>query len=145
MSDTTWDLRFLNLAQYVSTWSKDPSTKMGAVVVDPKRRIVGVGYNGFPRGIEDSHERLTERKVKYALTVHCEMNAILNSNKSVEGCTLYTWPFGSCERCAIHVIQVGIKRCVSPVIPPELMDRWMERLSIAWGLLRESGVEVTIL
>ena len=137
-----WDIRFLALAEHVAQWSKDPSTKTGSVIVDDQRRVVGMGYNGFPRGIQDTEERLETRKVKYSLMVHCEMNALLNANGDVSDCTLYTWPFASCERCAVHMIQAGIKRAVAPEIPDALKDRWHERLKIAGDLYREAGVEV---
>ena len=140
-----WDRRLLDLAQYVSRWSKDPSTQMGAVIADESHRVVGLGYNGFPRGIEDSDERYSNRHVKYALTVHCEMNALLNANKSVWGCTLYTWPLAPCERCAVHFIQAGIARAVAPVISDPLRDRWDARLKIATNLLVEAGVDVVTL
>ena len=72
-----WDRRFVDLARYVASWSKDPSTKTGAVIVDDYNRIVSVGYNGFPRGIRDDEERLSNRDVKLSLMVHCEINAII--------------------------------------------------------------------
>jgi len=139
-----WDQWFLGLAQYVSTASKDPSTQTGAVIVDPLRRVVSIGYNGFPRGIQDSQKRLENRELKYKLIVHCEQNAILFANKSVAGCTLYCWPFGSCTQCAVMVIQAGITRCVWPPCPEEKVERWGEDLLLAETLLKEAGVSVTM-
>ena len=72
-----WDKRFLALAEHIARWSKDPSTKIGAVIVDPNKRVVSLGYNCFPRGVEDSEERLENREVKYKIIVHCERNALL--------------------------------------------------------------------
>lgn len=107
-----WDLRFLKLAHFVSQWSKDPSTKVGAVVVDDERRVLGIGYNGFPRGVADYPSRYDQRELKYDLIVHAEVNAILNS-VACRGATLYTTPLFSCVRCAGLVIQSGVKRVVS--------------------------------
>lgn len=137
-----WDRWFLGLAEYVSTASKDPSTRTGAVLVDGDRRVVSVGYNGFPRGVEDSEARLGDRKTKYDLTVHCEINAILFSGRAAAGCTVYTWPFGSCTRCAVQVVQAGIVRCVAPVCPPDRVERWGKDLDQARRLLDEAGVVV---
>lgn len=126
-TDTTidkWDLRFLALAKHIAQWSKDPSTKTGAVIVDEDRRIVSTGYNGFPKGMQDLEERYADRGFKYPNIIHCERNAMLFAHRSLKGCTLYTWPFASCTPCAAMVTQSGIVRCVAPTIPPHLMDRW---------------------
>jgi dCMP deaminase len=137
-----WDLRFLELTKLVSTWSKDPSTKTGAVIVDSKRNIVSTGYNGFPHRLLDTPQRYNDRPTKYSMIVHCEMNAVLNSDRSVEGCTLYTWPFLSCDRCAVHMIQAGITRAVAPVLPIRLYDRWLESVTKTKTYFREAGIEV---
>ena len=110
--EAKWDLRFLELAMHISQWSKDPSTKVGAVIVDQKRRIVGQGYNGFARHSSDHPELYSIREEKYARVVHAEVNAILNANKSVESCTLYS-TFFPCSNCAAVIIQAGITRVVS--------------------------------
>ena len=137
MSTTNWDKRFLELAKLVGSWSKDPSTKVGAVIVDGDNRIVSTGYNGFPRGIEDCEKKLVDREQKYAIIVHAEMNAIAFANKSVKGCTLYTWPFQPCSRCAGPIIQSGIKRVVSVVNSDQ---RWKKNFSLAMQLFNESGI-----
>lgn len=139
---TKWDKRFLDLAQHIAQWSKDPSTKTGAVIVDDKQRIVSVGFNGFPRGVDDSPERYLDRETKYKLIVHCERNALLFAERNVEGSTLYTWPFMSCSQCAAMVIQSGIKRCVAPVVPPHLWERWGVDMALAAQMFREAGVEL---
>lgn len=82
-----WDKRFLQLAKLVSSWSKDPSTQTGAVIVDDKRRIVSLGFNSFPRRIADD-VRLDDRALKYECIVHCEINALVFAQQSVAGCTL---------------------------------------------------------
>ena len=111
---TDWNQRFLSLAEHISTWSKDPSTQVGAVIVDDQRRIISTGYNGFPRGVNDFPERYNNRDIKYEMIVHGEINAILFANQSIHGCTLYTWPFMPCSRCAAIVIQSGIRTVVAP-------------------------------
>lgn len=139
-----WDLRFLELAKHVAGWSKDPSTKCGAVIVRPDKTIASLGYNGFPRGILDKPEWLDNREEKYKRVVHAEMNAILNAFESLKGYTLYTWPFGTCERCAVHVIQTGIKRVVFPTATQELVKRWGDGLKIALNLYSDAGVSYSI-
>ena len=109
-----WDERFLELAKHVASWSKD-KTKVGAVIVDPTtKQVVGLGYNGFPRGVEDSEERLSDRAVKYNFICHAELNAILNSNKSVRDCDIYVYPTfmepACCPECSKAITQSGIKR-----------------------------------
>ena len=134
-----WDLRFLELARHVAGWSKDPSTKVGAVIVDSRRRVLGLGYNGFPRGVEDTPERLDHRPTKYSLVVHAEVNAILNAGRPVEGATLYGTLF-CCNECAKVIIQAGIRRVVTP--PFVTNGRWDSPHAIAESMLREAGVTV---
>jgi dCMP deaminase len=131
-----WDKRFLELAELVGSWSKDPSTKVGAVIVDDNNRIISVGYNGFPKNIEDNH-RLQIREIKYNIIVHGEINAILFANKSVNNCTLYTYPFEPCPRCAGLIIQSGIKRVVAP---SNKNTRWEEEFKISRQLFKEAKI-----
>jgi len=135
-----WDQRFLELSKLIASWSKDPSTQTGAVIVSPDRTIIAVGYNGFPKGMEDTPELYANREIKYSRIVHCEMNAVLNAKQSVEGCTLYTWPFASCDRCAVHMIQAGIKTFVFPKLPAELEGRWKESVAKTKAYFEEAGV-----
>ena len=135
-----WDQRFLELSKLIASWSKDPSTQTGAVIVSPDRTIISVGYNGFPKGMEDSPELYANREVKYSRIVHCEMNAVLNVDQSVKGCTLYTWPFASCDRCAVHMIQAGITTFVFPKLPKELEGRWAESVAKTKAYFEEAGV-----
>lgn len=107
-----WDRRFLELADHVAQWSKDPSTKVGAVVVDHKNRVVSMGYNGFPRGIDDDDSRYSDRPTKHLYVAHAERNALDNAPLMVEGCTLYS-PLLPCNECAKSIIQKGITRVVS--------------------------------
>lgn len=140
MSD--WDVRFIELAKHIAEFSKDPSTKVGSVIIDRYRRIVSVGYNGLPRNIMDSHERLMDRQVKYLMTIHAEINAILFAQRDLAGCTLYTWPFMSCSNCAAVVIQSGISRHVAPYSDN---PRWAKSQQLAMNMLHEAGVELTLL
>lgn len=136
------NLRFIYLAQHVASWSKDPSTKTGCVIVRPDTTVAAVGYNGFPRTIKDRSEILNNREEKYKRTIHCEMNAILSARERLDGYTLYNWPGQSCDRCAVHIIQSGIIKVVSPRIVSEFTERWKEQAKLAEELFAEAGVEV---
>lgn len=136
MSLTRWDKRFLDLAEFISTWSKDPSTKVGAVITDNKHRIVSVGFNGFPTGIDDD-SRLLFRDEKYKIIVHGEMNAILFANRNLEGCTLYTYPFMPCPKCASMIVQTGIARVVSYKTDN---DRWEPEFKTSRQLFEEANI-----
>lgn len=136
-----WDIRFLELAKFISTWSKDPSSQTGAVIVDDKS-IISVGYNGLPRGVHDTADRLNNRELKYKLIVHCERNAIIWAHRDLSGCTLYTWPFMSCAPCAAIVIQAGITRCVAP---KNDNPRWVEDFKLSEMMYKEAGVELTLI
>ena len=142
MKNEKWDARFLDLAQLVSTWSRDNSTKVGAVITDPANRVVSMGYNGFARGVRDTPERLADRDFKYPLTIHAEENAILFAERNLAGCTLYTWPFMPCGSCAAKVIQVGIHRVVSVVSDN---PRWVQSFQLAQQQFSEAGVVVEFL
>lgn len=137
-----WDNWFLGLAKYVSSASKDPSTKTGAVIVDDKRRVISIGYNGMAKGVADSAERLENREIKYKMIVHCERNALLFAARSVEGCTLYTWPFMSCTPCAAMVIQAGIKRCVAP---KSVNERWIDDFKLSQEMFSEAGIVLDLM
>ena len=111
-----WDTYFMGVALLSSMRSKDPNTQVGACIVNPKKRIVGIGYNGFPYGCDDDTFPWDNNKEgfldnKYPYVVHAEPNAILNATCSLEGCTLYVTLF-PCNECAKLVIQSGIKRIV---------------------------------
>ncbi len=125
-----WDLRFLNLARLVSTWSKDPSTQTGAVIVRPDRTVASVGFNGFPTMMEDKEEWYNNREEKYSRVVHCEMNALLHMPEQIHesGYTLYTWPCASCDRCLVHMAQAGIDKFVFPSPTEDMMSRWGKAL-----------------
>jgi len=133
-----WDRHWLGVAKAVSKGSKDPSTKIGAIIIRPDRSEVSWGYNGFPNGIADTLERLNNREIKYGLVLHGEENALLKACEDVTGCTIYIWPLFSCKRCALQIIQSGIKRVVSP---PPASERWQASYEEAMTLYREAGVQ----
>lgn len=135
-----WDLRFLELAKLVASWSKDPSTQTGAVFVGRDNGIISVGYNGFPKGIADTDARLNDRETKYSMIVHCEMNALMSAERSVRGSTLYTWPFMSCDRCCVHMIQAGVTRVVAPKASPDKEERWGAAFVKTRALFAEAGI-----
>lgn len=143
---TDWDERYLNLAQHISTWSKDPSRKIGAVVVGDGGQILSIGYNGFPRGIKDD-ERLHNRETKYPLVVHAEMNAIYNATLngiSLRGSTLYVWGLPVCSDCARGVIQVGIKRVIMNFIEGQI-GHWHDHWNLTKDMFDEAGLEYQFL
>lgn len=148
MIDTKWDKRFIKLAREISTWSKDPSSKIAAVIVNDERRILSTGYNGFPRGIEDTEERLNDREQKYPRIVHAEMNSLLSAlynGVSVKDATIYVWGLPICAECTKSVIQSGIKRVVitRPELAPEKWQIQWEEMSKP--MYDEAGVSVTYL
>ncbi len=136
-----WDRRFLALAEHIAQWSKDPSSKVAAIIVDKDKRIVSLGYNGFPKGIAD--ERLDNREEKYLTVVHAEVNAILFANQSIKGCTIYLWPYPSCLPCTSIIIQSGIKRVVSPKYPePRWVGDWFESFPKVKERYKEAKIEL---
>lgn len=124
MNVNLWDNRYLDMAALVASWSKDPSTKAGAVIVAPRRRIVSVGFNGFPRPMPDDADKLADRQEKYQRIIHAEVNALIFAPTMPEGCTLYTHPFPCCDRCFVQMVQAGITRFVAPRPSAEHVERW---------------------
>ena len=138
-----WDLRFLELAKHISDWSKDPSTKVGCIIVGEDREIRSTGFNGFPRGIEDTDERLNDREQKYPLICHAEENAIMHAARtgiSLKNCIAYvTWP--PCTRCARSLIQAGVSEIVYPK-EVEIPDRWEADFDMSLNMFKESKTVV---
>ncbi|WP_316207352.1 deoxycytidylate deaminase [Bradyrhizobium sp. SZCCHNR3118] len=132
-----WDRFFIRGAEWISTASKDPSTKVGAVIVRPDRTVASVGYNGFPRKIAHTPERLTDREVKYGLVQHAEENAIDYAREQLDGYTIYRWPFLSCKKCALRIINKGMSRVVAPLVNN---PRWADSFKAAQDLYTEAGV-----
>lgn len=136
-----WDQRFLALATHIADWSKDPSTKVGCVVVGPDMEIRSTGFNGFPRGVADD-ERLHDRDLKYPIICHAEENAIMNAARigtPLKGCTAYvTWP--PCTRCARSFIQAGLATVIW--YKTEIPERWQRDFHMSQKLLDEAGITV---
>ena len=143
MQADRWVLNYLSLAKTISEWSKDPSTKVGAVAVGSRGQILAQGYNGFPRGISDTHERLNNRDEKYKLIVHGEMNCIYNAalnGTSLDGADMYVHGLPVCSECAKGIIQIGIKR-VFACYPASIADKWRESSELTSEMFKEAGVE----
>jgi len=137
-----WDLRYIKMAQQVSSWSKDPSTQVGAVAVSDKGQVLCTGYNGFPRGIDDADYRYNNRELKYELIVHAEMNAIYNATYngvSLDGATMYVSGLPCCNKCALGLIQTGIKRVVMQGNPDD--PRWADSWKMSMDLFNETNIE----
>jgi dCMP deaminase len=145
MEINKWYQRYMDLSEQVSAWSKDPNTKVGAVIVGSKGQILTQGYNGFPRGIKDTPKRLNDRPTKLKLVVHAEMNAIFNATYngvSLDGATLFVYGLPICCECAKGIIQVGISKVV---IDSKCIDKrleWKESWEISAQLFKEAGVSV---
>ncbi|EBA09089.1 deoxycytidylate deaminase [Sagittula stellata] len=135
-----WDRFFLDMAVHVATASRDPSTKVGCILVDEQRRLVGMGYNGFPRGVVDLPERYEDRPTKYLMVQHAEANAVLQSpSNSLAGSTAYlTAP--PCSNCAGLLIQAGVKRVVSLGCNPDLALRFKDSFRASVQMFLEVGV-----
>ena len=135
---------FLEQARLLTKKSKDPSTKIGAIIVNPIHSvIISNGYNGFPRRIRDTNERLNDRPTKYLLTVHAETNAIFNAARDgmkTLGMDIYVSGLPPCSECAKAIIQAGINRVISYDI--EIPDRWKESINLGKKLFEEADVEM---
>jgi len=141
-----WDKRFIELAALVASWSKDPSTKVGAVLVQSKNDIVGFGYNGFPKGVIDDQERYLNRELKYKLVVHAEVNAILMAGEKAKGGRLYVYPSFAlppiCNECCKIAIQSGVREIIgdAPNENDPRVARWLESIKISKLMCDEAGV-----
>lgn len=141
-----WQIRFMRLAKEVSTWSKDPSSKIGSVIVNDEKRILATGYNGFPKPIADDN-RLENREEKYPLIIHAEMNSILNAlnnGSSIKGGTMFVYGLPVCAECAKNVAQSGIKHVV--IMAPDSDSKWYSQ----WKektvpIFEECGIEFSML
>ena len=135
-----WDRRFLEMAALLASWSKDPSTQCGALIVSPDKIVRSMGYNGFPKGVKDTKERLEDRPTKYRYMVHAELNAIISAGRQAEGCSLYVYPFSPCSDCAKAIVQAGIIEVVCPVAPSDLRSRWSDSMDAAKCIFEEAEI-----
>jgi dCMP deaminase len=137
----TWTRRFLRLALEVASWSKDPKGGVGAVLVDERKRVVGLGFNGFPDRIPDDHDLLRDPDAKLPRMIHAEMNAVLNATRSVHGSALFT-TLTPCAECAKLIIQAGIGAVYRLPHPPDRHQRWADSFRTAEAIFTEAGVPV---
>jgi dCMP deaminase len=120
-----WDERYIELARHVAGWSKDPQAAVGAVIVDEhKDRVIALGFNGFPAGVEDSAERLIDPELKNEMVVHAEQNALLFAGRMAKGCSIYIVGKPVCARCAVLIIQAGITRVVARAPLDGTTSKW---------------------
>lgn len=137
----SWDEYFMGLAHLSALRSKDPSTQVGACIVDENNKVVSIGYNGFPMGCSDDEFPWGREggmlDTKYAFVVHAELNAILNSTRSLAGCTLYVSLF-PCNECAKAIIQSGIRKIIYEC------DKYAQEDNVIASkkMLRAAGVEL---
>ncbi len=144
-----WDRRYVGLAQHVAGWSKDPSTKVGAVLVRPNNSVASTGFNGFPPGHDDSPELYADRGYKYQHVVHAEVNALNFLGSPADGFTLYT-SFPCCPDCVERAGKAGVTRIVYPRLDVSGRDaswaaEWRERLEKAQEVAKRYGIEVEVL
>lgn len=143
-----WDKKYLRLALHVAGWSKDPSTKVGCIIVGDTNEVRSIGFNGPPRGVNDDVPERWERPLKYQFCEHAERNAIFNAARmgvSTMGSTLYitSFPakFGPCDNCCRAIIQSGVARLVTEP-PAGDIERWKESFKVGQEMLDDAGIEV---
>ena len=147
MSQIDWDEYFINMCSNVAEKSKDPSTKIGAIVVGPDREIRSTGFNGFARGVKDLPERYADRKIKYPMTAHAEFNCVCQAARvgtSLKDCTIYIQAM-PCTNCSLAIIQSGIREIVvDGKNKPDaaFLERWKEESDLAETMLSEAGVVI---
>ena len=135
---------FFRLCKVNASMSKDPSTKVGSVIVRPDRTIASMGWNGFPAGCDDSDHLYRDRATKYPRTVHAEMNAVLSARQSLSGFILFSWPMCPCDRCMPHLVQAGIKQICTVPIGAAQADRWAEAEEASINMAEEVGITVVM-
>ncbi len=146
MFSEKWHKRFMEVAELVKTWSKDPSTKVGAVVVGPDREIRSTGYNGLVRGVDDNKPERLERPTKYDFFEHAERNAVYNAcliGASLKGCVIYVTSM-PCPDCARAIIQSGIKMVVTHKVTIDEnspANTWRDKLIYSEEMFKEAGVD----
>ena len=142
MKDLKWHYRYLKLAEEVASWSKDPSTKCGCVIISEDNIPISFGYNGFPRGMLDAPERYLDREFKYRHIIHSEENAILSSNRDLRGCYVYiTHP--PCVKCIGMLRQKGVFSIIACIPDEDFASRWS---SVACReLIKELGMSLLLL
>ena len=138
---TKWQRRFFDMAYLVASWSKDPSSQIGAVIVDAQNRVISTGFNGLPVGVKDTNERLGDRETKYKMILHAEENAIMFAKQKLDGCSIYVTKMPPCAHCAALIIQSGIKFVYVPAWE-EIPERWRESTELTMQMFKEAGVKI---
>ena len=140
-----WDKKFIKLSSHISGWSKDKNKKVGAVIVDSDNIVLSMGYNGIPRGCDDTDESRYERPTKYFFTEHAERNAIYHAARhgvSLKGCKMYVTLF-PCADCARAMIQSGITKLIAP--KPNLEHEvWGEHFKAAIQMMEEAKIDIIL-
>lgn len=139
-----WAARMLTLAKEVASWSKDSSTKVGAVITTEKGAPISWGFNGMPMGVDDDVPERQERPLKYKWTCHAERNAMdLAPSGNLNGCVMFV-TFSPCSSCAQSIVQRGIKTVVvdADYTADKMPERWKEDMDIAVNMLKEAGVTI---
>lgn len=142
-NDVKWRNRYLLLAKHFSSWSKDPSTQVGAVATSDNGLILSQGWNGFPRGVKDSVDRLNDRETKYSYMVHAEKNLIYNATRngiSLLNANLFVYGLPVCSECAKGVIQVGVKSVYVLTDSMNVRDNWSESWKKTTDMFDEVGI-----
>jgi len=142
-----WDKRYFSLAKSISFWSKDPKAKVGAVLLNGQGWPVALGYNGFPAGVEDDVNKLEDGELKNKMVVHAEQNVLLCAGSGARKGTIYIFGKPVCPRCAVLLIQAGVKRVVGirpdPVKNPD-SDTHRDGV-ISLKMFEEAGIVFTSL
>jgi dCMP deaminase len=134
-----WAQRFFQMAELVGSWSKDPSTRVGAVITQGNR-VVSLGFNGYPHGVSDRADT-DDREMKYAKTIHAEENAILFAKRDLANCEIWVTHF-PCPNCAAKIIQTGITVVHCPAQTEDFLSRWGEKITISESMFTEAGIQV---
>ncbi len=136
-----WDQRFLDVAKLAATWSKDPSAHVGAVIVDLQGQVAAMGYNGFPKKVEDSAERYADQENKLEMVVHAEENAVIGAGIRARGGAAYVFGKPVCARCAGALIQAGIKKIIAQRPRDGTNSKWDRSGRIALQMIAEAKIE----
>lgn len=142
-SNKSRDQKYMEVAKLISTWSKDPSTQVGCVIVNKEDQIIAQGYNGFPRKVLDKKERYTNKNVKYTMIVHAEANAIISAGHECRGSSVYIYGLPCCNECAKLIIQSGIKNVI--MCAEDISEKWKESFYVTKTMFEESGVSYRFL
>lgn len=118
-----WDKRYLELCDLIASWSKDPSSKFGAVIVDSSNRVVSLGFNGFAKGFDDTDQRWYDRPFKYRHVIHAEENSLLHAKRDLSDCRIYV-QMCPCSSCMSKIAQSGIKQVICRKPSEDYLSRW---------------------